>query len=923
MATLSIGNYNLKSIGEIELTKSREIFEQPGKRGGDKSVRITIVSNPETNKAFEYYFSVNTQLLTFDPRKKQDAILYFDNTPYFEGIAKLVGVTKEMQHVKYSIVVFGNLIDFFGDIDGKLLKDVNMSEYDHNYFSVNQELSFTDQVFKNGLLTTLPQGEGYRYPNADFGNYDPAIPITGLRPAYYVNEILKKIITSSGYRYTGGWVDSSELKDVAMLSSGEWKMTDAQVKAQTASVGKTGSTLFGNTLLFNPIVFDDEISDPSNQYDDTTGIFQAGLNMEVVVKGSFNLRYRLASSTYTVGNENYLHGFIRLFRRRSGQLTILGDIKLTPVELTANTAINVNDYTGAISCSYDFGSHNIRDNDEIGVVFTGARFGNEDYSVVPAQPRLSWSIEVNVGSSVVFMPSGNIVAGQVVGFANTVDVNVKQSDFVKWIFNKYNIQLDYDKNDPKLLIIKPFDDYYTSDLVELNIDRSKDIEITPVPDELSGRYFISDKKGQDILSERYFGTWGQNHGSRIILTENDFFRGQKEITTGFEPAIMFRVENDDKLTLSFRKEGSTKDPASGIKLGYIKTNQTALPYVLSDGWLLRNATKWVYMGFLDDPLTPTRDLSFGVPESYYHIGITDTFKATDNTAYNRYWRGRILRNQNPNTRLMECYVEIDLVKFDSASFDKLYFVDNAYWRLLQIEKYTPARDGITKVKLISEVPIEAFSGSTEDVGGGSGFLPDGESIPRDDRFDGDYVVADGWVRNGRSDGINPDGMVIGQAQPTGGVSVYSGGSSAVYGGVLINSTSSNADAGDVYICDILQPNVYIVELSSSEILNLHTTPIAIPIVVDSGFYIEVTKVTGFMYGGTTSYSGGRVQIGYVGGSDICDFSVQFMHNGDEAEKPTIGETIEAGTEIQIRATSEINVGDRLMTLKIEYKIWQI
>lgn len=852
--TLIIGDFTLTSEFDISLTQQRELFEQPDKRGGERTLSVKVVGNAQSNECFNFYFDANAS--GFDPRKRVDALLYDNGVPYFEGVAKLVEVVKIRDKVTYSIVIFGKIIDLFSEFEDKSIRDLDLWKYNHTYNqeSINNSIDNLNRV--NGTITTVTVGEGYRYINGNFGDYKPQF-VRNIRPAWYIKEIFLECINFAGYRLKSEFFDNDvDLPNVGIINAGEWEKTADEVSGNTVIASRGSDVLLtglGGSFLMD---FSTISSDPSSSY--SSGVFTAPESGKFNVEGAitYNLRWR-RSTTTTSGSNNFFHPQIVLFNVTKNRVS--ASIRLSPVTYTANTTINQNDDSSTVTSSYLVEDIELEEGDDYEMRYLGTvSRGNFDLSYIPTrfQPRRNdFSFNFRSGSTLRINPNAEIGVGSVVSAANSLP-DIKIKDFMKWVMNMYNMQLDYDKFDPKMVIIEPYDDYLSDDIIEVPLDLSKEIVTTPIPDELSGNWQLTYKGSEDAINSRYESRFDQVFGTKEKLSENEFVRSGKRVEIGFSVATFYRISEDDKYITSCAKEDGSN--SGGAFVGYIKNNISCNSYAVIESPSNFNQglrlTRYSYMGNLDDPENPTRDISFAPPKAMYHFLGGASYTATNATLYNLFWRKRIARYQSPLTKMLRCYVHVTQSLLNDMTFDKLYFLNNQYYRLLSINNFKGSKK-TTQCMFVSELFIPDFTPETEDVTGGGDTFENGDDIPIVN-----YIGTRYRGQIGHNDGGTvASSFVVGADDGGQGVSMYSFGTSTPYGAVSIMSPfMTDMEAGQVYINGYAMDQKVDFNVTGTQ---LETgNDITIPIETFGGFRIIMTEIVIKSTG--TPFSGGIIFIKY-------------------------------------------------------------
>ena len=124
---IEIRSYEIPLIDSLKpaLNFSIQDIKDPSKRKSDFSKTITLPSSKTLDKLFNHIFEINTVTNTFNANKRLDVEYYADEQLQIKGFLKLNEViTNDLNEVKYSVNIFGQLSTLFSEIGEKELTDV-------------------------------------------------------------------------------------------------------------------------------------------------------------------------------------------------------------------------------------------------------------------------------------------------------------------------------------------------------------------------------------------------------------------------------------------------------------------------------------------------------------------------------------------------------------------------------------------------------------------------------------------------------------------------------------------------------------------------------------------------------------------------------------------------------------------------------
>jgi hypothetical protein len=292
-----------------------------------------------------------------------------------------------------------------------------------------------------------------------------------------------------------------------------------------------------------------------------------------------------------------------------------------------------------------------------------------------------------------------------------------------------------------------------------------------------------------------------------------------------------------------------------------------------------------YAGHLNNPITPTIDLNFGIPlELFYQANAaTGTLQYTNANLFNLFHRKHVEEITDKDSKLLTA--EFYLTPWDIAKLDfrDQILVDNCYWRLNRVMDYNPFKTDLTKVELfkvldVVQTDVEVFTL------GGIGAVGNGEIKPNVDKKSrqlSQFNSYNGQVK-GRRNIVSPNAMafkILGDDNFIGdssrNVSIVGDNnyvSSGLENVVIVNSDNQQVYQSNVMIVNNEQQDVGIMQatltIPSAQILTGNSTPIAFGIQTPTGYAVKVLALDGTLEYGTATYAtNGNMVVRCVGTTD--------------------------------------------------------
>jgi hypothetical protein len=770
----------LKNSLNPSLTFSVADISQPDKRKSTYSKTVTIPNSKIANKLFGAVYDINLTDGSFDTSKKIDMYYLVDGMLIMEGYAQLKSIsTTDNNDIDYNIVLFGNTANLFSKAKGKYLRDLDISEYDHPLVKEAIEQSWDFQILENGIPVPFELGKGYVYPLIDYGYTTDQITyqVGGLSPAIYAKEYWDKIFQQHGFTYTSAFIDSERFKrEIIPSDPSIYAMTEDDILARQFSVNTPNFLDTGTTQSLpipedsdstnEVIVMTNDVDDPSGLYNNTTGVYTVGnngqynLNVIVDIDATFVPDDLLA--TLTVSSE--IRGYLKIIKNGTTTLDMI-DFYLSPFGLAVGSRDTITPPTSGIAThrqtasgglgglssgrtqspinryNLNINNVNLLSGDVLTLEFAGIykAFGAMFQNSIGVNYDGTCYLNISVGGF------SNIAINSTIGYGETFDLNKAipnnylQTDFLKDIIKRYNLQVQPDPLNTNNFIIEPYNDYYLTSTVNDWSEKhaiNKPFTITPTGKLKNLVYSFSYKEDKDYYNATYLEQWQEVYGYREVTAVNDFLKGEykTELTLSPTPIVgepngeiviprIIKLDDQDQpIPTKFNRRilyyGGLKGNPSGGNL----LNPWKLDW--STATIPQNNYEYPYCGHFDDPFNPTYDTNFGLVKEVYYDDNIAPINVTNNNLYNIYYKDMINGILDPSGKVFEGYFRLTPTDIYSLSFRDLFYHNNAYWRLMKISNYNPTDSSLVKCEFQKEIKLTGFIPTTIQVlGDDTPFLP--------------------------------------------------------------------------------------------------------------------------------------------------------------------------------------------------------
>jgi hypothetical protein len=714
---LATGYLDVKEGTSFPLTFQVGDIRDISQRKGNFSKTITLVGSKNNNDLLNHYYDVNIQAGTFDINAVTTCSVIQDGIPVMEDASLQLTAVKKVQltdgyeeHVEYEVLVKESKADFFTAINNKELTDIDFSDLNHTYDAFNVVNRFSNTVV-DGFKYFLPGSGDVFYTTQEF------------KPTIFAKTYFDRIFADSGFTYNWPTLSNTKFDKLIIPYNGgidNFDYLDYVVRAEKTTpstvVSPLSVTPTTGTYTFTGL---NEIEDPQNIFDPVTGVYTTPFNIssanaqyyEIKILVNFTLDIINTGANVAVGTPTfYLNFFNAPFNVNSASPFYNGP--------SAPGAGTTNITTDTLIVTIQASDPNILPQltaltSNVQAIFNTAG----GYYIVPYQ----LSLTIN-SADITITPSSNIVA-----IGGTIDVNdyvpkkIKQNEFVKAIFNMFNLYAEVDKSQPNQLNLIHRDDYYDAGKeVDWTYKLAKDKEqsLSFLPELTSKKVILTYKADKDSPNTIYTNATNQIYGQAEVIFDNEYV---KDVTTKdvlFSPTPII-----DTVFGAFVPMLSGAQPDTNIRILYDSTKEVGLTTcqafnIYDYGTIgMTGVTTYPYVGHFDDPLNPTWDLNYATCAYYYYMPST----LTQNNLYNRYWRRTM--GQINSGKMLTAFFNLKESDIQPLELNDKIRIDNSWWNINKVIDYNANGNQLTQVELISidtEVQFMPFATGSPSPGVGIG-----------------------------------------------------------------------------------------------------------------------------------------------------------------------------------------------------------
>ena len=288
---------------------------------------------------------------------------------------------------------------------------------------------------------------------------------------------------------------------------------------------------------------------------------------------------------------------------------------------------------------------------------------------------------------------------------DTIPKGIFQKDFFTSLLKMFNLMVTEDKFKSNHLIITPYVDFWSGDVLDWSdkLDRSQAIKIKPMS-EINARYYnLKYKQDNDYYNEEYRKKYTEGYGDRIYDNGLEFAKDSESVEVVFANSVLYGAAGTDKVYPAIYKksnENTKEDPMDHIiRIIQIKKipDGVASWAMMDAGTTLVTNTKYLYGGHFDDPDAPNSDISFGAPKQLYFDLSTGNLT---NNLFNVYYSSYMAEITDKDSRLLSGMFKLNDLDMFNLDFAKFIFIDGGLYRISKIIDYSPESNDLTKVELL-------------------------------------------------------------------------------------------------------------------------------------------------------------------------------------------------------------------------------
>ena len=631
---------------------------------------------------------------------KLPAEIRVDTLPIASGYLRVRKVYKQMNRInEVEVAFYAETPDLVRTIGEKKLSDIAALA------DLNEVVNYANVTTETANRVWALCDRGQRWSNDGSANsrpiLNPSTPIfpADLTPAVSWWFLLSNIVTEAGFDLVASSLENI-IEDYYMpfCNTAQLQNENGSNQFFFAAYPPTNVPLVYGTWTGNPTMLNlTEVFDNNSAFNPTLGYYTASAG------GQFTFFLNLVFQTSGAGVTNAFTAIEPRYYVISG--ANVTNSTLPTFFYSLNTATGTG--TGTLNTSLEL---SLLPGDYVYFEFTYVQLESDGLTVIfPADPAIDVEIVAGNGSntaSIIGINSATVTIGQTIDYRlNAPDM--RQIDFVNDVIKMHNCAIVPSRIVPNRIAIVPQNNYIgTGDVVDWTskLDVSKDVVISSTVDVQKATFQFTYTSGEDAYSKLYRDA-GRVYG--------DFKQEGYTINPSTSPSD-FAI-GEQKITLVTRSTPAAFIPGTGAPIScfynedleFIAPGPRALFYAgIIDVNLYNDVTSSAapttevpILNHYSDAYPVVTDLDLNwAPETPPHFSTVTSNPY--NNLFNSYWRNYMNELYSPEGRIMEAFFALDLKDILTFSFADKIWIQDSYWRILEISDYKVGLQESTKVKLI-------------------------------------------------------------------------------------------------------------------------------------------------------------------------------------------------------------------------------
>ena len=697
---------DIDNNAQISINYQASDIREFSERSSNFTQTFELPFTPVNDQFFDFIYNVNQAIdgadnipdpAIFNLYEKTQCTLVVDSIPQIEGYLYVDSINKTSRN--YSVTIIGELSNFVESI-----KDKKLNQLDATWLNTfSHELSLTNVINSwDDLITYLSAGADrsvIKYPMIQYGINNRlwttggngtndiqvnggSIKINELKPAFNVKTMFDRIFAESGFEYTSDFItnDDFNFSDLYFNLAGD---KPNMITRQTA-LGFQGQKGGDQNLTTSFVVVDFPIVSTPN-YNPTGSLNGAGTIWTCSVGGKYSFQFN-GEASFGAGVTTEFQSKVMLNQAGGG----------------------FNDYTTFNSVFLNTGQTKNFYHSFTITLAAGDQVQIQALALSANTKLLSTTTWQMVRQPYLF-EGGDLYIQD-----NLPDIN--QLDFITAVVKHFNMMIEPQADNPKVLRLEPYPDYI-DDGLEVDwtdkLDISKEHSIKPTTNFRSKELIW--KWADD---KNYLGTYRKDYnkrpyGSYKLIDESELVSGEWKYESLFGDPVNLTVSPNVGsvpiqmcvMDLSSRDKTGLAIPLVGkTRMFYFKKKTMTSSYKIydGDGLAYTSLNDYGYAGHMSDVPSTSEVFDINFSNSYSKIFDSNQWigAPTQKDIFTSYWDRFINEIYGSDARVFTGHFNLTPVDIFNLRFNHKIFIKDCWYRINKISGYAPNNNSTCSVELV-------------------------------------------------------------------------------------------------------------------------------------------------------------------------------------------------------------------------------
>lgn len=696
-------------------------------RSGNRTQELTLKGTDRNNNAFGYIYRLgrtsditleNKLFFNYNSLRQVDCIVYHNTNLLFRGSLRIIGITRVKGVIYYKVVLTDAVIDLIKYSQDRLLTDIDLSHLKHEYKvqTITQSWSYQTQRWNGTTYSYTPfeLGSGYVYGYVNYGLTPSSTSIDNVynyRQSIYVKEVMNGII---GQTALGGytWELSADSETTNKFNSLVIPNNTETLSTLISGLQETVYRCSGTGIDTSVAIF----GGPYYNYLNTpcrSASASSSFQLLTLNNGGGGPAYG-ENAIWNVNSTITCDAYIKVDYEYFGFLNQRFDLNfyLSERPYTSGGAVAGTNWTVVAYKTKSYGAsyaNGVTHSDSVEMyvrkrVFDSSKqislrvvFSGPGSRYVRMNPTASLTLPYTVNDVKLDIPYGSPIS------ANLPE-NVKQYDFIKSLMLMFNLYAYVEKERPKHIIFKTYDDYYAlcdaNNIKDTAIDWTKKIVYNEdwtktLNISIPKRYTFTYKEDKDYINSDYKDLFNSVYGN-LSFTDKYGVSDEKKVELIFSPSPLVNANGKNFPYIRGGDSVDVKTINSNIRIVYFNGVKDCpeydLVYTNQAGISSTASVSLTQYGELSEYYSPNSNnvfidsLQFGLPRKIY-FPFANSYTNLPNL-YSNYYRNQISELTDSNLFVMDCKVyltELDIARFDLRTPIFIQTdIGNSYFKVVEL-----------------------------------------------------------------------------------------------------------------------------------------------------------------------------------------------------------------------------------------------